>query len=67
MKILGIILLIVGLVALVISGANYINDSETFSFLGLDVAVSKGNITPVVISGLVFIVGLILTVGNRKG
>lgn len=66
MKILGTVLLIVGLVALLITGINYINDSETFSFLGLDVAVSKGNITPVIISGIVFIVGIVMTVSRKR-
>ncbi len=66
MKIVGIILLVVGLVALLITGIEYINDSESFSFLGLDVAVSKGNITPVIISGIVFIVGLVITLGKRR-
>lgn len=66
MKIVGTVLLIVGLVALLITGINYINDSETFSFLGLDVAVSKGNITPVIISGIVFIVGLVMTLGKKR-
>lgn len=66
MKIVGIILLIVGLVALLITGIEYINDSESFSFLGLDVAVSKGNITPVIISGIVFIIGLVMTLGRRR-
>ena len=66
MKIVGMILLVVGLVALLVTGVQYINDSETFSFLGLDVAVSKGNITPVIISGIVFIVGLVITMGKRR-
>lgn len=66
MKIVRTVLLIVGLVALLITGINYINDSETFSFLGLDVAVSKGNITPVIISGIVFIIGLVMTVSRKR-
>ncbi len=66
MKIVGIILLIVGLVALLITGIQYINDSESFSFLGLDVAVSTGNITPVIISGIIFIIGLVITLGKRS-
>lgn len=66
MKILGTIFLVVGLIALVITGMDYINDSETFSFLGLDVAVSKGNATPVIVSALVFIVGLVITLTSRK-
>lgn len=66
MKIVGIILLVVGLVALLITGIEYINDSESFSLLGLDVAVSKGNITPVIISGILFIVGLVITLGKRR-
>ena len=66
MKTLGSILLVVGLLALTITGINYINDSKSFNLIGFDVTVSKGNIIPVLVSGFVFIVGLVLLVSRRK-
>lgn len=59
-KIFGYILSIGGLVFLVYTGINYINDSESFSFLGADVVVSSGDPVPVIISAVVMIVGFIL-------
>lgn len=66
MKIAGIILLILGLIGLIVFGAQAINNSETFSFLGLDVGVSSANWTPVIISGAITLVGIILMVSRKK-
>ncbi len=63
---LGIILTIVGLIALLYTGINYINDSESFGLFGLDITVSEGNIVPVIISGVVFILGLIILASSKK-
>lgn len=66
-KIIGIILLIVGLAGLVIYGIQAASDSESFSVLGMDVAVSSANWTPVIISGIIFLLGLVVTLStNRK-
>lgn len=62
----GIVLTIIGLIALIITGISYINDSESFGLLGLDVTVSEGNIMPVIISGIVFIIGLIIMASSKK-
>ena len=66
MKLFGLILLLAGLVALAVTGIDYINESKSFSLLGVDVMVSKGEIIPVVVSGLVFLAGLILFLGSKK-
>ncbi len=67
MKTLGIILLLVGLVGTILFGIQALNNSETFSFLGLDVAVSDANWTPVIVSGVVAIIGVIvLAVRGKK-
>ena len=58
MKTLGIILLLVGLAGAVIFGIQAINNSEAFSVLGVDVAVSDANWTPVIVSGVVAIIGV---------
>jgi hypothetical protein len=66
MRVAGIILIVLGVIGLLVFGIQAANDSETFSFLGLDVAVSSANWTPVIISGVVTVVGIILAVMRRK-
>ncbi|MCW9707138.1 hypothetical protein [Fodinibius salsisoli] len=66
MKILGIVVSIVGLVGFIYSGINYINNSETFSAFGVDVAVSKGDPVPIVVSVVVLIAGLLITRAAKK-
>jgi hypothetical protein len=65
MKVAGIVLFILGLAGVIIFGLQAINNSETFSFLGINVAVSSANWTPVIISGVVMIVGFVLSM-NKK-
>lgn len=57
---IGIILTLVGLVGTIIFGLQAIQDSETFSFLGIDIGVSTANWTPVIISVIILIVGVIV-------
>ena len=57
-KFIGSLLFFVGLGGLIYTGINYINNTESFAFLGRDILVSKGNMTPVIISGVVMLVGL---------
>jgi hypothetical protein len=67
MKALGTILLLVGLAGTLFFGIQAINNSETFSFLGVDVALSSANWTPVVISGVVVVLGIVfLSVKKKK-
>lgn len=60
MKILGSILLVIGIIGTLVFGIQAMQDSESFSFLGMDIAVSSANWTPVILSGVVLIVGLLL-------
>ncbi|MFP4048116.1 MAG: hypothetical protein ACLFT4_10220 [Bacteroidales bacterium] len=66
MRIVGIVLLVLGLVGLIIFGIQAINDSESFSVLGAEIAVSKANWTPVIFSGVVAVIGIFLTVSSKK-
>lgn len=66
MKALGIILLLIGLVGTIVFGVQALNNSETFNFLGLDVALSSANWTPVIISGVVTILGVIILSVRKK-
>lgn len=60
MKIFGVILLIVGALGGVFFGIQALEDSETLTFLGANIAVSTADWTPVIVSGVLFFVGLII-------
>lgn len=60
MKTAGIILIVLGTIGTVIFGIQAIDDSETFSFLGIGIAVSTANWMPVIISVIILITGLIM-------
>ena len=66
MKVAGIILIVLGVIGLLVFGIQAANDSESFSLLGMDVAVSSANWTPVIISGAVLVVGIIMAAVRRK-
>ena len=66
MKTAGIVLLILGLVGTVIFGIQAIQDSESFSFLGMDIAVSSANWTPLIISGIILVIGIVMTSRGKK-
>jgi uncharacterized membrane protein len=42
------------------------NESESFSILGAEVAVSTANWTPVIVSAVVLIIGIILLAVRKK-
>tara|TARA_Y100001949_G_C15963966_1_gene320635 strand:+ start:942 stop:1139 length:198 start_codon:yes stop_codon:yes gene_type:complete len=65
MKIIGGILTVLGLIGSVIFGMQAAQDSESFSFLGIDVAVSSANWTPVIVSVVVLIVGVVMLVKKK--
>lgn len=65
-KVAGIVLTLVGLVGTVITGMQALEDSDSFSFFGLDVVVSKANYTPLIISVMVLVIGVILWVNSRR-
>ena len=60
MKVISKILIAAGIVGVIYFGIKAINQSESFELLGMDVAVSKADWTPLIASGLVLIVGIIL-------
>lgn len=66
MKAAGIILLVIGLIGTIVFGYQAIQDSESFNLLGVDVAVSKADWTPLIISGSVLLLGLIITFLKKK-
>ena len=65
-KIFGVLLTIVGVIASIFTGMQVANDSKSFNFLGIDVVASKANYTPLIISVVVLIIGIILLSNSRK-
>ncbi len=63
-KTLGYILTVGGLVGVIFFTYEYMQDSESFSVLGADVAVSTGDWIPIVISGLIMLVGIVMSRGK---
>jgi hypothetical protein len=66
MKYLGYLFSVGGLVALVVTGINYINNSESFSAFGLDIAVSQGDPVPMIISAIVMVAGVLIVKASEK-
>ncbi|SMD45352.1 hypothetical protein SAMN00777080_4001 [Aquiflexum balticum DSM 16537] len=66
MKTAGLILLILGGIGTVVFGIQAMQDSDSFSFLGMDIAVSTANWTPVIISAVLLVIGLVMTSRGKK-
>ena len=66
MKTAGIILLIIGIAGTVIFGIQAIQQTETFSFLGIDIGVSDANWTPIIISAIILVIGIVMMSTARK-
>lgn len=66
MRIAGIVLMILGIIGVVIFGIQAVNESESFSLFGAEIAVSTANWTPVIVSAVVLIVGIILMAARKK-
>lgn len=66
MKKIGLVLLIIGIIGLVYFGIEASQDSESFSVVGVDVAVSKADWTPVIVSGVVTVIGAVLMIFSSK-
>lgn len=66
MKVISVILVIAGIIGVVFFGIQALNNSESFSFLGMDIAVSSANWTPVIVSAFVLISGVVLSATSKK-
>jgi hypothetical protein len=66
MRIVGAILSVLGIIGAVYFGIQAAKESESFSVLGAEVAVSTANWTPVIISGVVLVIGIILLIIRKK-
>lgn len=66
MKFVGTLLIIIGIIASIFTVIQAASDSESANVLGVDVAVSTADWTPLIISVAVFVVGLIIRVVAKK-
>ena len=57
---IGGILSAAGLIGIIFFGYQYMADTESFSLFGADIAVSTGDVVPIVISAIVLIIGLVI-------
>lgn len=60
-KIIGKILTLAGVVGVLYFGYLYLEESESFSVFGADVAVSTGDYVPIIVSGVVLILGVLIS------
>lgn len=63
-KTLGYILSFAGLNGVLIFTYQYMQDSESFSVLGADVAVSTGDWVPILVSAIVMVIGIVMSRGR---
>jgi hypothetical protein len=61
MKAIGIILAVLGGIGTLIFGIQAMQDSESFSLFGMDIAVSSANWTPVIISVALLVIGVVMS------
>lgn len=57
---IGIILTVIGVIATLFTGLQALQDSDSFSIFGVDIAVSSANWTPLIISVAVLIIGIVM-------
>lgn len=66
MRTIGIILAIIGAIGAIVFGIQAMQDSESVSLLGMDIAVSSANWTPVIVSAILLVIGLVMAAAGRK-
>ncbi|HAC16370.1 MAG TPA: hypothetical protein DCE78_10575 [Bacteroidetes bacterium] len=64
MKQAGTVIAIIGLIGVIYFTYQYMQDTETFSVLGVDVAATTGEVVPIILSALVMVGGILL--GKKK-
>ena len=66
MRTAGIVLLILGIVGTITFGIQAIQQSESVSFLGIELVASQANWTPVIISVIILVIGLVMMNSGRR-
>lgn len=65
-KFFGVLLTLAGFIACIFTGMQVVKDSDSFTFFGMDVVVSKADYTPFILSVGILISGAILLLASRK-
>ncbi|HBX64605.1 MAG: hypothetical protein CL670_12675 [Balneola sp.] len=65
-KAIGGILTAGGLIGIIFYGYQYFENSESFEAFGADVAISTGDYTPIIISAVVLVAGIVISKMNIK-
>ncbi|HET8865146.1 MAG TPA: hypothetical protein VFM80_05565 [Gracilimonas sp.] len=63
---IGKILTVVGLLGVMFYGYQYYENSNTFEAFGADFAISTGDYTPIIISAVVMVSGIVISRLNIK-
>lgn len=58
--------MIIGIIGLAYFGYEAMQQSESFEAFGAEVAVSTANWTPVIVSGVIALIGLIMAVAKKR-
>ncbi len=66
MKKVGLVLLVIGILGAIYFGIDASQQSETFNVAGINVAVSKADWTPVILSGVITIIGAVLMIFSKR-
>lgn len=64
-KIVGAIFAVGGLVALIYTTIEYMNDTGSVSIAGAEIAETTGSIMPIIISGVVILIGVVILMTSR--
>lgn len=65
-RLIGIALFVVGLVGTFITGMNAYQNTESVKLLGTQITLSQADWTPVIISGAIAIIGLVLLLTSKR-
>lgn len=64
-KTIGAIFSVGGLIALIYTTIEYMNDTGSVSIGGAEVAESTGSIMPIIISGVVILIGVVILMTSK--
>ncbi len=66
MRTTGIVLLIIGIIGILVFGIQSFQQAETFNFLGINIGVSQANWIPIILSTIVFVIGIVIIRLNKR-
>jgi len=66
MRTAGIVFSILGIVGTLVFGIQAIQQTETFSFFGIDIGISQANWTPVIVSAIILVIGIVMMSFGRR-